>query len=156
EEGMELIPHLMLWHLAALVAAAVFLGALFHDESFRKRCRQALYVVCQGLRLLFWEWPLRFLPLATISRIINTWVFQLIYWYLIKPGMVTALFCLLAPGLLQHPMWIIPIFAASAFLLNSRMGRATSEAVSDALVNLGRMVQVGLIPAMIHFSLYWF
>ena len=147
-------PH-WLWHVGLLLPVAIFAMALMQSRDFRWRCLRGLVAVRQGLMVL-WALPLRVVPLAELNRLLHTWVFQLLYWYIIKPGLVAGLLCLLVPPLARHPMGVVAAYGLAAFLLNSRLGRATSEGVSDAMVRLGSMVREGLIPRTIHFFLHLF
>jgi hypothetical protein len=81
-------------------------------------------------------------------------VFQLLWWYILKPALVCAVLALAFQ--LHDPRWIGFVFALALFLLNSRIGRAVSESVQDAFVSLGTMVRAGLIPGLIRFTLQVF
>jgi hypothetical protein len=145
------------WHAGLLVAMSIFCLALLESANVRRWCRHLLGATWRGTRFAFWDFPLRLVPIETIRRILNSWLFQVIWWYLLKPGFVCAVFAwawsLRWP---QHYYGILALYLAAAFLINSRVGRATSEAVQDAFASLGRLIRAGLIPSLVQFTMYVF
>jgi hypothetical protein len=148
-------PH-WLWHVGVLIPTAILVLALIQSNAFRRRCLRGLVALGRALQFVFWRVPLRFLPLGTIRRIIATWMFQLLYWYVLKPGLVCVLLWWPFPDLFSHWYSAGATFLVVLFLLNSRIGRGVSEGMQDVLVNLGTMVRAGLIPGMIRLTLHVF
>jgi hypothetical protein len=161
-------PH-WLWHVGVLLPAAALVLALTQSRTFRWRCMHGLLAGWQGLVYLFWRLPVQVLPLGTLRWVIGTWVVQLLYWYVIKPGVLCALLVLLFRGESAghadgtRSSWffgtwygVLFVFALVAFLLNSRVGRVCSEAVQDAVQSMATLVRAGLLPGLIRFCLQVF
>jgi hypothetical protein len=144
---------LWLWHLGVLIPAAVFALALLQSSAFRHRCLRGLVAVGRALLFVFWQVPLRFLPLATLRRIMATWLFQLLYWYVFKPALVCAFLYWPMPQLFAHWYSALATYFLVLLLLNSRIGRGVSEGIQDVLVNFATMVRAGLIPGLIRLTL---
>jgi hypothetical protein len=144
------------WHLGLLGAFGVFFLVFFHNAPFRKRCGRALRYLWRGGRFVFWDVPLKFVPLDTFHRLINSWLFRLVYWYLIKPSIVTGVLLLLYPPL-RHNLYLTgSCFLLATFLLNSRLGRSTTEGIGDVFVQFMGMVRSGLLIGLFRFFLYLF
>jgi hypothetical protein len=141
------------WHLALLIPLGFFLIALIQNAAFRERVLNALAALGRGLRVVFVDVPLQFIPLAAIRRIIDTWLFQLLYWYVIKPGTFTLLLLLVWRDLLTTWYWPVGLFLLIAFMVNSRVGKGVSERLNDALVELGAMVRSGLLVGLVRFTI---
>jgi hypothetical protein len=147
-------PH-WFWHVGLLIPATILAMALIRSRDLRQRCLRALVATGHGLHFAFWEIPRRYLPVDAIRRLVSTWVFQLFYLYVLKPGLVTAVLVLIFPQL--RTLWYAGlVFVLAWVLLTSRIGRAVTEAFQDVLVNLGTMVRVGLIPGLIRFFIRLF
>ncbi len=143
-------------HVGLLVPLTIFFLVLFHSSGLRRLCRNAIHAVGRGLRFVIWRVPMKFVPLDYLRQIVSTWVFRLLWWYLLKPALVWAVFALLYSGL-HESIWAgAAVFVAALFLLNSRVGRAVSESVQDAFVNLATMVCAGLIPGLFRFTVQVF
>lgn len=143
------------WHVGLLAALSLGMLGLFHSPAVRHRCRVAFWSSWHGLRVALWDWPLRLIPLATLQQLVGSWLFQLLYWYLFKPAVVTLLLALYPP-LRQHPYYLVAVFVLATFLLNSRLGRSTSEAARDGVVHLGTLVRAGLLPGLYRFVVQLF
>src|SRR5262249_4195892 len=66
-----------------VILLGFFLMALMHAERFRERVSNILPAVGHGLRVAFWDWPRRHLPLAALHRLFTSWPFQLFTWYVL-------------------------------------------------------------------------
>ena len=154
KNGLTIIPQLLVWHLVGLFAAAFFLIALIHVASFRRRCRLVLRAVWRGLRLVFWDAPLRVVPLATLRahhRHLGLSA-RLLVWDQARGRVPAVLLAAVQAALVVG----LAFYVGLALLINSRVGRAISESISDALVNVGTMVRAGLIPGLLRFFLHLF
>jgi hypothetical protein len=139
------------WHVVLLLGLGFFLLALSHSAALRERCVDALVAVGRGLRWLCWDVPRRLLPLDTLRRLTETWVFQLLHLYLLLPGFLTLLVIALWPALREAwsgHAWVA-VFLLSAAALNTRLGRSMVEATRDALVHTADMVRAGLIVGLV-------
>jgi hypothetical protein len=147
-------PH-WLWHVSVLLPVTILAMALIRSKDLRQRCLRALVTAGQSLHLVFWQVPRRYLPIDAIRRFLSTWFFQLLYLYVIQPGLLTSILILAFPQL--RTLWYTGgVFILALLLLTSRVGRTMNEAVQDALISLGNMVRVGLIPGLIRFFIRLF
>jgi hypothetical protein len=127
----------------------LFLLGLLEWPEFRRRCRQAARAALRGLRVAFIDLPRQALPLAWVRRLVTSWGFQLVYWYLVKPLGVCALLVLLFPELFATLPVCLGAFLVASFALNSRIGHASGEAVTDGLTRLTVLVRAGLLVALV-------
>lgn len=142
------LPHQLAWHLLALGGLTLFTGALLHSERLRRRLARGLRTVWRAGYWTLVQVPLRFVPLATLRRFVNGWAFQLLYWYLLKPLLFTLLLLLVIPYLRYNGTAAILAFLLAGLVVNSRPGRAFSEATLDGLVSLVNLVRAGLLPGL--------
>jgi hypothetical protein len=112
----------------------LFLLALMHIPALRQACIQAAKQVGQGLRTAFYDVPRALWAMPWFRRLRLSWGFLLLYWYVLKPLAVWGLLCLIWPKpFATQPVGLVTFFGA-LLLLNSRLGHAVSEAVSEAVV----------------------
>ncbi len=107
-----------------LLPAAVLAMALIRSSNLRQRCLDALVTTGHGLQFVFWHVPMHYLPVDAIRRIVSTWMFQLFYLYVVKPGLVCAIIVLIFPQL--RTFWYsAAVFAVAADLAHfaGRAGR---------------------------------
>ncbi|MFO0925804.1 MAG: hypothetical protein U0736_02060 [Gemmataceae bacterium] len=150
DESLPGLEHHLLWHLAVLGGLTVFTGGLMHSAGLRRRCARLVRGVWRSVYWVFIQVPLQFVPLATLRRLLNGWVFQLLYWYLVKPLLVGLLLVLLVPYLRHNWTAVVLTFLAAGVVVNSRSGRAVSEGLRDAILRLGTLVRAGLLPGLVH------
>jgi len=105
---------------------------------------------------LFWDLPWKMLPLDAFQRLVDTWVFQLLYWKVLKPALLTAILILVFPALIGSLAWLTLIFLLNAVLINSRPGRAATEGIRDGLIALGDKLRAGLLMGVVRFITYAF
>src|SRR5262249_48758633 len=145
------------WHFVLLVPLGVFLLGILHRPAFRERCVRVLMMVGRGLRFVLIALPLQVIPITAIRRIANSWGFQLLYWYVIKPAPLTLV--IVVPRLdvvVNHFYWFLALFVLVNIVVNSQFGRAASEAMRTAVVQLGLMVRSGLLGGLVNFLLWFF
>ncbi len=150
-------PVLLWWHGGVLTALSVFCLVLLESATARRWCLDLLAAVWRGLHLAFWRLPVRLVPIETMRRILQSWLFQVTWWYVAKPGVV----CLVLAWAwsLRWPdnfYGVAALYLTAAFLINSRVGRATSESIQDSFVSLGRLIRGGLLPSLVQFIIYVF
>jgi hypothetical protein len=149
--------HLSLWwHFALLVPLGLFLLALLQNARFRERYLNALGMVWRCVLRLGGGVLSRIVPLAALRRLVDTWVFQLLYWYIIKPAACTLLLLFLWRDLSGAWFWIALVFFVVSVLINSRIGRGVSEGINDALVQFAAMVRSGLLGGLVSFTVQVF
>jgi hypothetical protein len=143
------------WHFGLLALLGLYLLGLLHNAAFRRRCYDVLVAVGRTARVVLVDWPLRIIPIAAIRRLVSTWVFQLLYWYILKPAVLTLL--LLLPRLdLLGTWWALSVFVVVNLAVNSQFGRAVSESFRSIMVQFGVMLRAGLLGGLVNFSLYIF
>jgi hypothetical protein len=123
--------------------------ALMQLEGFRVRCREGLLLGWRALRFAFVELPVRAVPLRWLNRLITSWGFQLIYWYLLKPAAVWAMLVWFWPKPFAEPWVSAVVFCTAVFLLNSRAGRAAADVLTDGAASLGQQIRAGLLPGLV-------
>ena len=144
------------WHFALLVPLGLFLLALLHNPRFRERCLDALGVFWRGLLFLLVRLPLRVLPLASMRRLLDTWVFKLFYWYAIKPALFTLLILVVWQDLVGSWYWPVGLFVLVSIVINSQVGRGIGDSVNDTLVQFGTMIRSGLLFGLLRFTIHVF
>jgi hypothetical protein len=151
--GAELSAPLTL--LLTLLVGVVLLAYLYVD-GFRRRCQQAVRFIARAGRAVFVDLPLQMLPLAALRRAINSWPFQLFYWYAVKPAVFCGLLWLWVPQAFTHPVAVAFAFVASSLVLNSRFGQAVTEALTLAVVRFYDLLRAGLFPGLIRWVMQLF
>jgi hypothetical protein len=126
----------------------LFLLAFMHVEVFRRRCVEGCRLLYRGARAIVVDVPLQVLPLSAVRRIVESWPFQLFYWYVVKPAVVCTLLWLWKPQAFQYPAAVVFAFLAISLLINSRIGKAINEALTLAVVNLYELLRAGLLPGL--------
>ncbi len=144
------------YHFAVLGPCALLTLAIMHSRPFRRRCLRLLGGLGRILRWIVWDFPLRLIPLSALRWLIDSWGFQLLWWYLVKPAAVTLLILFYWHSHLKHPAVQILLFFVVNLTLNSRIGRSTAESIRDAFVNLGILIRAGLLPGLFRFIIYLF
>ncbi len=135
----------------------LFLLALLHVPPFRRAVAAALLQVGRGLHGLFVVLPQAVLSWPPLRRLLESRAFALVSRCLLKPGVPAALVGLalwaddattsLTAGLAAG------VFVALNILLNSRLGRALEEVVSDGLARGWQRLSLEIVPEFIHFIL---
>src|SRR5262249_11819971 len=78
-------PTVLIWHSLLWGSLTVFLLGLYHSERFRRRCGHFLVEAWHQVRYVVWDVPLRIVPLDVLNRVLNSWLFQLVWWVVIQP-----------------------------------------------------------------------
>jgi hypothetical protein len=138
----------LVWHLVILGGATLYVLLLLHVESFRRRCLRGLRYLWYGLVGTLHA-ARRVLPLETLRRIAKSWVFNFLYWYVLKPSLVTAVVVLLWPGELLSWYGVLATYLVIAGLLNLQIARSVGEGLEDGLLRLGQVIRAGLVPGLI-------
>src|SRR5262249_40692932 len=140
---------LSLWAWGAVAALGLFLMALIQSEGFRQRCRRLVVRLGRVLQFLFIDAPAKFVELEAVQRLAESWPFQLFYWYLFKPLAACVLVWPLIRGSFSDRAFgLLLIFVVSSFLLNSRLGQGTTDALTQAVVRLYELLRAGLLPGL--------
>jgi hypothetical protein len=141
ESAAEAVPFGFPWYAYLLVG--LFLLCLIRFRPLRSFLAQALHASYRGLRFAFVEVPRRLWKLPWVHGIFQSWPFLLLYWYVLKPLILTSAVWLYLPWTRSAPVdggaVFSPLRAGLTFLvmnlvLNSRPGKAASETITEALV----------------------
>src|SRR5262249_8467553 len=132
-----------------LLPGAVFVMALIQSRAFRRWCLRQLLQLWRQLYHVAVVLPSRLFPMETLQRVVNSWVFQLLSWYVLKPGLITlAVYLLLAD---QFRSWFSLglVFVMATALLTSRPGRVTTEATQDMLMQFLAKLREGFLGGLV-------
>lgn len=156
-EATSLETWALTWHVGLVIGLGLCCVVFFEYATVRRRCALLLRALWRAVRFTFWVLPVRLVPLTTLQRILQSWIFQVAWWYLIKPG-VLAIFVvfLWVPTPAERWYWFLAVYFAAASLLNSRIGRSSAEAVLDAFVSLATLIRAGLIPGLLQLLIHVF
>ncbi|MBY0229273.1 MAG: hypothetical protein K2W96_08355, partial [Gemmataceae bacterium] len=137
------------WHAGALAGAALLVLLLIEHRGFRRQVVRGLVTSWKLLRWLAWDLPLRVFPLDSFQQVLNSWLFQIVFWYAFVPGLVLGLFLWLRPDLFVEWWPLVVVYLVATYLVNSRWARSGGEAVRDVFGELGTLVKAGLLPGMV-------
>jgi hypothetical protein len=144
----------------AFTLLGLFFLALFHVAPFRRGLLRACVKLWRALGWLFGDLPARLLRSPWMVRLLQsrTWLFC--YQFLLKPlpWAVLSALGLIYLGL-NLPLSLgtgAAVFAAAAFLLNSRLGRYVEEAWTDRLVRTWQLIHSDLVPGLVRWVIYLF
>lgn len=138
-----------------MVTLGFFLLGLMHVPAFRQRCAEVA-AACGGLLYtVFIGWPTRLVQATSLRELLGSWPFQLFVGYVVKPLIACALLRVWIPEAFAGWLALITFLAAN-FVLNSRLGLATTEAVMGLLVQVYELLRAGLLPGLFRFILRLF
>jgi hypothetical protein len=144
---------------SALLVTTAVLGlvslALINSRNVRRRAKDALVHTGRALRAVLIEWPTRLAQAKAFRLLFDSWAFQLLYWYLLKPLVVTGLAVWWFDELRNLPGAAL-VFVATNFVLNSRPGKAVTEIVSQGVMRLIELLHDGLVQGVFRFALHLF
>jgi hypothetical protein len=144
----------------AFTLLGLFFLALFHVAPFRRGLLHVCVKLWRTLCWLFGDLPARLLRSPWMVRLLQsrTWLFC--YQFLLKPLPWAVLSAL---GLIYlgvaRPISLsmgVAVFAAAAFLLNSRLGRYVEEAWTDRLVRTWQLIHSDIVPGLVRWVIYLF
>jgi hypothetical protein len=142
-------PMLEAAHWLTIFGVGIFLLALIHVESFRQQCVELGSVAFRPLRTLVAEVLPRYVPLAAIRRALLSWPAQLIFWYIIKPGVACLVVYAFAPWLFASYLEAIVTFFAVFGVLSLRPVTMIEEFIVHAVVQFYADLRAGLLPGLI-------
>ena len=93
--------------------------------------------------------PLWVVRNTSLMKILGSWTFQLLYWYIFKPLVLCVLLWFLVPETKSTWLQVALTFLAANFLVNSRPGQAAAETISHGVVRFFALLRGGLIPGLI-------
>ncbi len=154
--AFDLPPMLDMVRYSLIVTLGLFLLGLLHVPSFRQRCKELVLQFGNLLYMVFIGWPARALKATGLRDLVRSWAFRWLSRYLIKPLAACAILHVWIPEAFAGPLYAVLTFLAANFVLNSRLGLATSEAIAGMFVQFWELLQAGLLPGLIRFILRLF
>jgi hypothetical protein len=133
-----------------LYGGAAFLFLVLHVRPFRQTLVFVLRWLWRGVRLLLFDVPLAAWRLPIVRRIVNS---RFNRW-LVRPTIPTLI---VAFAILDHGKWRWPVaaavFAVTALVGNSRLGRLAEERTADWVIQSSRQVTTRFVPGLVRFTL---
>jgi hypothetical protein len=134
-----------------IYAGAGFLFLLIHVAVFRRAVVYLLRLVARGLRLVLLDLPRAVLRRPLVRRLLDSRPWR----WLVQPAIPAAIAWLATDDPWRWPA-AAAVFAVLALALNSRFGRRTQEAATDAIVRGAHHVTGRLVPGAIKWLLELF
>jgi hypothetical protein len=143
----------------SLLLLGNFLLALLHIRWFRELCKQTVLLTYRALRGVLIDVPLSILHLPLVQEALKGWPFLLFWAYVCKPAMAFALLWWLMPDnvreLFTWPAQCLA-FLVLSYVLNTRLGKAVTEELLQALANVYESLRAGLLPGLLRLLLWAF
>jgi len=143
----------------SLLLLGCFLLALLHLPWFREFCKQGLLLTYRTLRGVLVDVPLYLIHLPLVQKALKGWPFLLFWSYVCKPALASALLWQLMPddlrGLFTWPAKCLA-FLVLSYVLNTRFGKAVTETLLQALVNVYKLLRAGLLPGLLRLLVWAF
>jgi hypothetical protein len=135
--------------LWTFIPCGVFILALMYAQRFRRSVVKGCKAAGHALYALAFEMPIRLVHIPAVQRIWKSWLFQLLWWFVLKPVLLTAIAWPLLPH--AYPPWteLAFVFGVSVLMLNSRLGHAASEVIARQLLQLYMMLRAGLVEGLV-------
>src|SRR5439155_12635573 len=92
--------------------------------------------------------------LPPVQRVWRSWLFQLVWWYFVKPLIITLAIWLFLPASVQTLLSLGVVLAIAVAILNSRIGHAASEVIAQGILQLYDKLRSGLIEGVIRWIMY--
>ncbi|MDB4958624.1 MAG: hypothetical protein JWO36_6193 [Myxococcales bacterium] len=135
----------------AFAAVAGFLFLLLHAPPFRKVVGIGLRTLGRVLHLILIRIPRAILALAVVQGFRDS----LPWRWVLRPGIPAAIAWFVTSGPLQWPL-AAGVFAVVLLVGVSRIGRLSSEYVTDWLVRSGRHLTRRIVPGLVRYTLAMF
>jgi hypothetical protein len=134
---------------ASVLGTGVFLLGLLHWPWFRRRVADVFLRLGRALRWIFWDFPRSVFQLPVIRHILQSRWYLSCYQYIFKPlvlaGLVAGVLSLVGVSPLRNVSVAAAVFAFTAYLLYSRLGRHLEEATADTLVRTWQLIRDDLV-----------
>jgi hypothetical protein len=145
----------LLGQLLVILALGLAAAALINSRSLRRRARRVLVTAGRAGRTVLVDWPRRLARVEALRALVESWPFQLFYGYLLKPLVATAVVAWWVEDL-RTWLGAAIVFLVTNFVLNSRLGRAATEVVSQFVVRFVDLLRQGLVQGVFRFVLALF
>jgi hypothetical protein len=140
----------------SLLSLGFFLLALLHLRWFREFCKQTVLLSYRVLRGVLIDVPLYIIHLPLVQKALRGWPFLLFWSYLCKPAFVCLLLWQLVPDAFATWPAGCSTFLLVSFVLNTRFGKALTDALLQALMNFYELLRAGLLPGLLRLLLWAF
>ncbi len=137
--------------IVSFVLLGLLLLGLMRVPPFRRRCKLLVVRSYRMARKALVEVPAQFLPLQAIRAVLRSWPFQLFYWYLFTPLLVSALIAWRFPQEVATAVSAGTLFLIVALVVNSRLGRAVGAALTRGLLRFADWLRAGLLQNLVQF-----
>jgi hypothetical protein len=147
DRGCDLYP---LWTF--IPVGFLVLGLMYLPRMRRTAVKSYQYSKAGAVLAL--QTPGWLVALPPVQRVWRSWLFQLLWWYVLKPLLFTAIVWGVVPD--THHPWVTLaiIYGAVVIVLNSRLGHAASEVIAQALSQFYDKLRSGLIEGLIRWIMY--
>ncbi len=137
--------------LIGTIVLGVFYLGLLNSRKFRAVSARFGLSVLAGLHNLLIAAPLKLVQAPWVERMTRGWVFQLTFWYVLRPALLCAPIFFFFPSLLGRQLWvgIVILLVLSAFV-NSQTGVTLTQTLGQMLVRLYRSIRSGLLIGLYH------
>lgn len=143
-----------LWTFPLL--ALLILG-LIHLPALRNVLRDSGRRLLRLLHLSLIVLPGKFFRLPIFRRLVQSWPFLLLQWYVLKPLALCVLIWLRWPEqTFNRPEVAVTVYFAAALALNSRLGFAVSEALVELVVLAYSFVRFDMLRGLIRWIMWFF
>lgn len=139
--------------LETFIPLGVFFLGLMHVPSVRLACRRVGRAIRKGFRAVFFDMPAWVMRIPILRAVVQSWPFQLFYWYLLKPVLVSLVVWATVPQTRADVTRLIVSFLAVDLLVNSRPGQAVSELFVGACVQLYDWLRADFLQGLIRWTL---
>ncbi len=143
----------------SLLLLGNFLLALLHLRWFRELCKQAVLLSYRTLRGVLIDIPVYIVHLPLVQQALKGWPFLLFWSFVCKPALAFALLWWLMPDVLWHEFtWPAQCstFLLLSGILNTRFGKAVTDALVQILADFYQLLRAGLLPGLLRLLLWAF
>ncbi|HYV37158.1 MAG TPA: hypothetical protein VE988_15740 [Gemmataceae bacterium] len=130
------------------IPVGLFILGLMHLPKMRETFVQAWQVTLEVGRIAI-NGPLWLMRLPVVQHIWKSWLFQLLWWFAVKPLAVALLVWLVLPDFHHPAISYAIVFGIVAITLISRLGHAASELFAVAMWQLYDKFRSGLIGGLV-------
>ena len=152
-------PYFPVLAVSSLLLLGSFLLALLHLSWFRHACKRAILLTYRAVRNVLIDAPRYVIQLPLVQQALKGWPFLLFWSYVFKPAVVFALLWWLMPRHFRISFTLPAQFSTFLLLsagLNTRFGRAVTEALLQSLANFYELLRAGLLPGLLRLLLWVF
>jgi hypothetical protein len=119
--------------LTCFLVLGAWLLALMRLPALRRGGKVGLARTGQAVRCVLIDLPRWLMSFPMLRNVVTSWPFHVVYWYGIKPLVVSALIWLLIPVTYDGVLIRVATFLVVNYLLNSPLGRAGQELAMETV-----------------------